>query len=188
MLVMIMVAVLLSIGAPAFQGSLQRNRLQSSMNSVLSALSFARSEAVIRSEPVSMCPTVDTVSCSGSSYEEGWLVFVDNGAGSGGVASDGNLNGNEELLQIGNPAPAAITIRSINFSTSPNIVFEDSGRILQDADGTVTVCDDRGEASARAVVVQVSGQSRLAVDTDSNGIVEDNTSTLGSASDISCPS
>lgn len=182
MMVLVLVAVLLGVGGPSFQSSLQRNRMQTTVNSVATALSFARAEAVIRSEPVAICPTVDTASCSGSNWETGFLIFVDNGAGGGGAASDGTLNGAEELLRIGEPAGQGVTVRTANFPSTANIVFQDSGRVLQNISGTVTVCDARGANDARALIVEVSGQARRAVDTDANGVVEDDTVTS-----VACP-
>lgn len=172
MLVLILVAVLLSFAAPSFQASLQRNRLQSTVSEVASSLSFARAEAVIRSNPVAMCPTADFATCSGSNWETGWLVFEDNGVGAGGGALDGTLNGTEELLRITDPAPRGISIRTVNFPSASNIVFRDSGRILQNFSGTLTICDDRGVNDARAIIVEVSGQGRLAVDSDADGVAE----------------
>ncbi|WOJ96492.1 GspH/FimT family pseudopilin [Congregibacter brevis] len=182
MMVLVLIAVLLGVGGPSFQSSLQRNRLQSAVNTVATALSFARAEAVIRSQPVSICPTIDTSSCSGSNWETGWLIFVDNNEGGGGAASDGTLNGGEELLRIGEPAPQGVTVRTVNFPSTAAIVFTDSGRVLQNISGTVTVCDERGVNEARALVVEVSGQARRAVDTDGNGVVEDDTVTA-----VTCP-
>jgi prepilin-type N-terminal cleavage/methylation domain-containing protein len=114
MMVLVLAAILLGVGGPSFQDSLQRNRQQSTFNRVASAMSLARSEAVIRSQPVSVCPTTDNASCGGSNWETGWLIFVDNGEGTGGAALDGTLNGTEELLRIGEPAPAGVTIRTVN--------------------------------------------------------------------------
>lgn len=182
MMVLVLAAILLSVGAPSFQNSLQRNRLQSTVSDLASALSFARAEAVIRSEPVSMCPTVDTASCSGSNWETGWLLFVDNGIGSGGAPLDGTLNGNEELLRIGSPSPVGVTIRSVNFPATSAVVFQDSGRVLQNVSGTLTICDVRGANDARGIIVEVSGQGRLAVDTDANGVDEDDAGTP-----LACP-
>ncbi|MFT4872316.1 GspH/FimT family pseudopilin [Congregibacter sp.] len=182
MMVLILVAILLALSGPSFQASLQRNRLQTAVNSIATALSFARAEAVIRSEPVALCPTVDTASCSGSNWETGWLIFVDNGAGGGGAESDGSLNGSEELLRIGEPAGQGVTVRTVNFPSPANIVFQDSGRVLQNISGTVTICDARGVNDARALIVEVSGQARRAVDTDANGVLEDDTVTS-----VACP-
>ncbi|MFK7831560.1 MAG: GspH/FimT family pseudopilin [Congregibacter sp.] len=172
MVVLLMVTILLGVGGPSFQNSLQRNRLQSTVSELASALSFARAEAVIRSDPVAICPTSNFADCAGSNWEDGWLIFVDNGFGTGGVALDGTLNGTEELLRIGDDAPAGVTIRTLNFVATSSIVFRDSGRILQDNSGTVTICDARGVNDAQGLIVEVSGQARRAVDTDANGIAE----------------
>ncbi|MEM1404556.1 MAG: GspH/FimT family protein [Pseudomonadota bacterium] len=177
-----MAAIILGIGAPSFQTSLQRNRLQSTVSDVATSLSFARAEAVIRSQPIALCPTVDTASCSGSNWETGWLLFVDNGAGSGGAALDGALNGAEELLRIGSPAPADVTVRTVNFPATSSIVFQDNGRVLQNVAGTVVICDARGENDARGIIVEVSGQGRRTVDVDANGVDEDNVNTP-----LACP-
>lgn len=182
MMVLLILAVMLGVAGPSFQDSLQRNRMQSTVSEVATAISFARAEAVIRSEPVAMCPTIDTATCSGSSWETGWLLFVDNGVGTGGAASDGTINGSEELLRIGDPAPAGVTIRSVNFPSTANLVFQDNGRVLQNISGTITICDARGVTSARGIIVEVSGQGRRAVDNDANGVAEDNV-----GSPLTCP-
>ncbi|MEM1141997.1 MAG: GspH/FimT family pseudopilin [Pseudomonadota bacterium] len=181
MIVVTLAGLILVFGAPSFQASLERNRLQSGANTVASALSFARSEAVIRGAPVSICPTVDTTACSGSNWETGWLVFVDDGDG-GGTPADGTQNGSERLLRIGEASPQRVTVRTVNFPTATSITFEDDGRILQDIRGTVTVCDDRGADEARGFVVQVSGQVRRAVDGDGDGVREDDSGTA-----LACP-
>ena len=181
MMVLVMAAIILGIGAPSFQASLQRNRLPSPVSDVATSLSFARAEAVIRSQPVALCPTVDTASCSGSNWETGWLLFVDNGAG-GGSPLDGTLNGAEELLRIGNSAPAGVTVRTVNFPANTNIVFQDNGRTLQNTAGTVVICDARGASTARGIIVEVSGQGRRTVDLDANGVDEDNVNTP-----LACP-
>jgi type IV fimbrial biogenesis protein FimT len=173
MIVLVMAAILLGIGGPSFQSSLQRNRMLSTVNEMSSVMSFARAEAVIRTQPVALCPTTNAVGCSGANWEGGYLVFVDNGEGGGGVALDGALNGSEELLRIGDPAPGGVSVRTVNFPSVNNIVFQDSGRVLQNVTGTLIVCDDRGANEARGIIIEVSGQGRRAVDTDANGIAED---------------
>ncbi|MEM6484847.1 MAG: GspH/FimT family pseudopilin [Pseudomonadota bacterium] len=181
MMVVTLAGLILVFGAPSFQASLERNRLQSGASTVASALSFARSEAVIRGAPVSICPTVDTTACSGSNWETGWLIFVDDGDG-GGAPADGTQNGSERLLRIGEASPPGVTVRTVNFAAGTSITFEDDGRILQDIQGTITVCDARGANEARGFVVQISGQTRRAVDGDADGVREDHTDTA-----LACP-
>ena len=176
MMVLVLVAILLGVAGPSFQDSLQRNRMLSTVNEMSSAMSFARAEAVIRTQPTALCATTEAAACAGANWETGYLIFVDNGEG-GGTAQDGTLNGAEELLRIGDPAPVGVTVRTVNFPSNANIVFQDSGRVLQNITGTVTVCDARGANEARGIIVEVSGQGRRAVDTDANGVAEDDNGT-----------
>ena len=182
MMVLVIIAVLLGVAGPAFQESLRRSRLQSSLNDTVSMLSFARSEAVSRNGPVAACASTDGASCSGSAWESGWLVFVDDGDGAGATARDGVVGGSEEILRIGDPAPDEITVRTANFPAAGNIIFIESGRLDRDQPGTFTICDARGAAFARAVIVNVSGQGRLAVDADDSGTVEDD-----AGNEVACP-
>lgn len=185
LMVMAMIAILLGLGAPAFQSSLERNRMQTAVSGLAGVLAFARAEAVIRTQPVGLCPTLNDVDCSGSNWENGMLVFVDDGDGAGASELDGSFDGNEELLRIVDAAPVDITIRTTGFINTSSLVFTDSGRVLQSANGTLTVCDGRGVSDARALIVEVSGQARMAVDGDGNGVVQDHTASGGA--DVVCP-
>lgn len=177
MIVLVLAAILLGVAGPSFQDSIQRNRLQSTVNEMAGVLSFARAEAVIRTRAVSICPTTNLTSCGGANWEVGYLVFVDDGDGTGGAAADGALNGAEEILRIGEPAPAGVTVRTLGFASLGNVVFQRDGRVQQNLRGTFTICDGRGANESRGLIVEVSGQTRLAVDQDNNGSLEDHTNT-----------
>ena len=184
MMILVVVAVLLGIGGPSFQNSLQRNRMQSTVSEMAGALSLARSEAVIRSTPIGMCPVLAAGgNCSGSSWETGYMIFVDDGEG-GGNAADGERNGDEEELRFGEEAPAGVTVRTLGFQgTGQEIVFAADGGVLQGQVGSLVICDARGAGDAAGLVVSVAGQTRFAVDGDDNGVVEDHTG----GTDVTCP-
>ncbi len=183
MMILVVVAVLLGIGGPSFQNSLQRNRMQSTVSEMAGALSLARSEAVIRSTPIGICPVlVAGGNCSGSSWETGYMVFVDDGEG-GGNAADGERNGDEEELRFGDAAPGGVSVRTVGFQgTGQEIIFAADGRVVGQP-GTIVVCDARGAEDAAGLVVSVAGQARFAVDGDDNGIVDDHTG----GADVTCP-
>ena len=85
-------------------------------------------------------------------------------------------------MRIGEPAPAGVTVRTIGFNGTNSIVFENDGRIQQNNRGTMTLCDARGADDARGLIVEVSGQTRLAADTTSDGVLEDHLVTA-----LACP-
>lgn len=177
MMVLVLLAILLGVGGTSFRDAVQRNRLQSTLSEMAAAMSFARGEAVVRTQPVSLCPTTDNITCGGAAWETGYLIFVDDGTGAGGAAGDGARSAGEELLRIGEPAGDGVSVRSLGFSSINNMIFQADGRIQQNLRGTLTICDARGADEARGLVVEVSGQARLAVDTDGNDTLEDHTTT-----------
>jgi type IV fimbrial biogenesis protein FimT len=79
-------AVLAAIAFPSFSYSLRNNRIGTQTNDFLSALNYARNEAVSRSRGVSIC-AADTSSgvpgeCGAADdWTTGWMVFVDDTVG-----------------------------------------------------------------------------------------------------------
>ena len=78
-IVLMVMAITLSLSSPLMQDLLQNNRLRSEAIHFLRAINLARSEAILRNAPVSICPSVMAVTgkaqCSGS-YVDGWIVFA----------------------------------------------------------------------------------------------------------------
>ena len=81
------IAVVNAIAAPTLGETFKRNHLRSQAERVMTTLNLARSEAVKRNQPVSICRSADGESCSGD-WSDGWIVFsnldgdnvVDNGS------------------------------------------------------------------------------------------------------------
>lgn len=71
-------AILMSIAVPSFTNMIDSNRLSTGTNELVSALILARSEALKRSQNVSVCASSDETTCSGSNdFGDGWIVFMD---------------------------------------------------------------------------------------------------------------
>nr|WP_297354624.1 GspH/FimT family pseudopilin [uncultured Caldimonas sp.] len=78
MVVIALVAILGSVSSASMQTLIDRTRLESSTFDFLGDLQFARSEAITRGLPVSVCPSTDGVACSDEEpWHVGWIVFVD---------------------------------------------------------------------------------------------------------------
>ena len=69
--------VMIGYAVPNFQTFIINNRTISGTNMVVSALNFARSEAIKRGIPVSTCASLDYATCTSSVWHEGWMVFTD---------------------------------------------------------------------------------------------------------------
>jgi len=79
MITIAVLGILLSIAVPSFSKMIERNRLSSGTNEFIGALRLARSEAVTRSIPMTICVSNNGTSCSTTldDYAKGWVIFSD---------------------------------------------------------------------------------------------------------------
>lgn len=126
MVTLAIVAVLAVIATPSYVGLTQRTRLQAEANSLVNDLQFARSEAIKRGQPVSLCPSSNGTACnttSTSNWETGWIVFNDvNGSGTTDSASDVPLRVRAALPNGDtfrpSPAASAVTYNRDGFASN----------------------------------------------------------------------
>jgi type IV fimbrial biogenesis protein FimT len=96
MITLAIAAIVLTVGVPSFQEMMRNNRAATHANEILTGLNFARSEAVKRGVIVSLCPSTDQASCSGTNWATGWIVFVNpNG--------DATVDAGEVVLRVWEP-------------------------------------------------------------------------------------
>ena len=150
-------SVVLSLAAPSFSGPMMNAQLSDRYNEMVGALQLARSEAVKRNMPVAICAR-NTDSTCGDTWDNGLLVFVDNGA------TANSLETNEEILRIVEPVQKGINVNaqgsssaSSPYITRTNIRFGTSGTSSWRGGGAVQLCDQRGADSIRALFVDLSG-------------------------------
>lgn len=102
MIVVAVAAVLAVVMVPGLREFVQNNRLAGQSNEFLTSLMLARSEALKRGQPVSVCHSADGSSCGGS-WADGWIVFTDDAASGAAPVVDevlritGGLDGGSQL-------------------------------------------------------------------------------------------
>jgi type IV fimbrial biogenesis protein FimT len=146
-----LISILLAIAAPAFGGLVQRDAAETSRNTLTTALSAARIEAVTRTRNVVVCPSADQQYCDHSTeWQHGWIVFAD-------ANQDGDRDEGETLISAGDPQPEGVAITSTAGRT----------KVAYHADGTspgsnltLTLCDRRGAKLATSLVVNNAGRVR----------------------------
>lgn len=88
MITLAVFAIMASLAGPPMQSLMMNYRERTGVNQVAGYLRLARSEAITRAVPVSVCGSSDGVTCDGD-MSEGWLVFEDlNGNGDFDAADD----------------------------------------------------------------------------------------------------
>lgn len=144
------VGILLAVGVPNFVTFIQNNRLATQANDVVTLLNYARSEAIKRGVRVTVCSSTDSASCAGSTnWENGFIAFVDNDG-------DGVVDIGEATLQVRQPVEGGNTLRTNSLT---RVTYLANG-FSNGFNGTLRLCDARGTASARAIVVSNQGRVR----------------------------
>lgn len=94
-------ALLSGIAAPGLRALVQSNRAVTQANALTAAFYLARSEAITRGLPVSVCTSDDGETCSGSdNWGSGWIVFTDGVTPTGSV----DIGATSDTLLQGFPA------------------------------------------------------------------------------------
>ncbi|GAB2522299.1 GspH/FimT family pseudopilin [Lysobacter humi (ex Lee et al. 2017)] len=68
MVTIAVLAIIIGVAVPSFVSMTHRNRLAAASNEVVAVLQSARMEAVRRNRSVTVCPTADGATCSGSDW------------------------------------------------------------------------------------------------------------------------
>lgn len=172
MVTLAIAVILITVGIPSYQNIIRNNRATAISNEMLTALYFARSEAIKRGISVSVCSSADQASCAASTnWATGMIVFADNdGNGtftdvsvSGDPTTMCNVDGNNDLvedclLRAWDAPKGTPTI------TGPNFVrYTGSGNAISAASFTITPTApaDCGVGQKRTLNVTLVGRAEV---------------------------
>jgi type IV fimbrial biogenesis protein FimT len=146
-------AVLMSVSAPALGNLIHGARARSARSLLTGSLGLARTTAASTQRQVIVCPSGDHAHCSDSTWwQAGWIVFED-------ANQNGQRDDDEPLLEAVD-AQAGVTIAS---NAGRRFVrFRPDGS-ASGTDLTYTICDRRGAGEAAAIVVSNPGRIREAL-------------------------
>lgn len=135
----VLVSLVLALAVPSFRTMILNNRMASQTNELISALNQARSEAVKRSESVTICRR------DRADWLNGWSTLT---------GDDCTLDAGETEIS------ASMTFEGLSqlVGTANSLTFTGKGLSTAGATVSFTFCDQRGGAHARAVFVNIAGQ------------------------------
>ena len=158
------ITVLLTIGVPNLQTFLKGNRLTAHTNAIVGTLQLARTEAVKRSGIVVICGSTNLTSCNSSSWENGWIVFFDDGEDAASAITSAPT-GSDMILRVNEALKGGTTIRGFEFTNTSFVSFNNQGRI--NSKGSFIICNDEGNLiRAKGINIGLTGMVSLAADTD----------------------
>jgi prepilin-type N-terminal cleavage/methylation domain-containing protein len=183
MFTVFVMAVLLGIGVPNFRDFIRNSRMSAQANDLLSGVNLARSEAVKRRTPVTLCAGTAAACNATGNFRDGWVVFADENG-------NGVINPGDVLLHDHGAMPDGFVTRVMQTSDAEDEDFEDldysssATRYVSFAqtgfrrmnDGTLpvalalVVCDERDNAlsgggpdlsAARALELSTTGRASI---------------------------
>lgn len=147
-------SVLFSVAVPSFQLLTSSQRMSGAVNSLVTALHLARSEAIKRSERAVLCPSVDSRTCNDNSadatvWEEGYLLYIDRNA-------NHEFDDDDQAIWM---AGATEGLRIRSSAHRDHITYLPNG-LTSGTNTTFTFCDKGGKGAPRAVIVSNTGRPR----------------------------
>jgi type IV fimbrial biogenesis protein FimT len=159
MVTLAVLAIVLGIAIPSFNSQIQRNGSLGLGEEFISALNFARTEAIKRRAPVSICASnADVDACDGTDWSNGWIIFVDEEQ----PETSSDIDPKETLRQWNDIDPRAAMTVTRNANAISFIRFNARGALARIEDFSViaqakfTGCS--GEA-ARQITIGLSGMT-----------------------------
>ncbi len=144
-------AVLTTTAIPSFNGLVQRNRISTEINTLISHMQYARSEAVKRGNRVVICRSADGLSCARTEgWHKGWISFAD-------INTNRERDSDENLLRIEAGKRNGVTISSGRIR---RVIFWPTGQ-TRSGNATYTFCDPDYPQWAKAVIMSRTGRFRI---------------------------
>ena len=163
MIVLAVLTIITSTVLPAFRHLLIKIEVDGQINTLVSTMHLARSEAVKHNQVVTICKSLDRQHCGGT-WSDGWLMFVDNNA-------DGDKSLLEQAITTGQ-LTEGYKLSWSAFGSDNYIRFRQNG-LTSSHNGSFIVCPTSGDSGfARAVIISKTARVRTSKDSDADGIEE----------------
>lgn len=136
--------VLAAIALPSYRNYVIETRITGRAQFMAESIHMAQIQAIERYEPVTLCPSLSDTDCDGTSWQDGWIVFADNG-------TPGTVDGDDEILRTSQRYDDGVTLKVVAPANAGN------NYILISPDKIISVhCDDCDAAQRTWVATMLS--------------------------------
>jgi type IV fimbrial biogenesis protein FimT len=143
----------LLVATAAIGGGLEAARAGAARTELVGSLALAAMRAGVTGRHAVLCPSRDGATCTGAvDWSPGWIVFLD-------ADADGLSDPGEHLLRRVPALAGEVRLRTSAGRT--HVTFQGNGGNAG-SNLTFTLCDGRGPAKARVLVLSNSGRLREA--------------------------
>jgi type IV fimbrial biogenesis protein FimT len=113
--------ILTALAAPSMTSMVRGNRIQTEASSLIGDLQYARTEAIKRGQPVSVCPSSNGTAClAANTWQSGWIIFND-------LDGSGNIGTNDVVLRIRKQMTGGDTVVASPVPATNAITFNREG-------------------------------------------------------------
>lgn len=154
MVTVALLAILLAMGLPSFQGSLRSNRVATATNELIASINLARMEALRSPHGAGVCASSDGTDCDGN-WDDGWIVWI---SGDG----DNTPDGDEDRVLRYTEGRGNLQISAVGTAMGDTIRFDHRGRSHEAR--TLTIRSDKcpaGSQLVRTLSLSLTGQTRV---------------------------
>lgn len=156
---LMIVLIIITVGASmsvGLVGLVHKGRLTGQINTLIGAISMARSEAIKQGDSVTICGANTALnSCSGlKMWSEGWIVFSDEN-------DNGQVNGNDKIIRVF----PGLGKNKLEYGTGNaggnRITYGGNGRMTGVFNGTFTLRSDDVSEEKEVKVSPRVGRARI---------------------------
>jgi type IV fimbrial biogenesis protein FimT len=161
MITLVIMAIVITIGAPALTQYVAAQRVRTTASDIVADMAFARAEAIKESRPAIM----ERVAGATNTWKDGWQICVD--------LDRSNTCAAGEVRKRSGPVPGRTTVCPIaNGDFNNRIIFRPDGRVTRTvvpgANDGLKVADTMDDADAtndrvRLVVIGLTGRTSLVI-------------------------
>lgn len=163
LLVITILSIALGVGAPSFSKLIEDTERKTTLNDLLSGISFARSQAITRATNVTLCPLDAKNRCS-RDWSQPITIFAD-------PARKRKLTDPANILRVLDAPSQGILYGRTGIRK--HFGFRPTG-MARESIGHLLWCPDNGnESRAFQIRINMGGRPITARDIDGNGIAED---------------
>jgi type IV fimbrial biogenesis protein FimT len=148
MITLAVAAVLVAVAVPNLRNFVQNQRRDGAVDALRASLNYARDTALSLDQGTTLCAGTLGLGCTGGNWSDGWEVLTQPIGGSVSLLT-------EHVQQSQSSAPS---LSALNGSST--FAFSGQGLVtnmVSVGSELITVCDSRGAAFARAVLINRAG-------------------------------
>ncbi|OHX21536.1 pilus assembly FimT family protein [Chromobacterium sphagni] len=151
MVTIAVLVILLTVAMPAWQTFVQNQRLITTRDNLINAMSQARATAINDDDVATICPySAASSSSCGSSWSAGWVISEQLASGTVLLKSQPLVSGSSPTIGTLAAGTSSGTIASVSFNPRPPYVA-----VAQTGD--FRICDSRGASFALSFNLQSTG-------------------------------